>query len=187
MRRLFSQPRHHGMNEDCSVPAAAGPACGDGHSGGGRKSLPEQADRRRDGFRKAGMVLRMVFQMPVRRADSGGNTGSASDREKQNLFHTDYHKEAVLDGFPAWGGVPAEGQDDFHWKKPIWRKGDTAGSMRTGAESGRKAEIRPPFSHKVQHHGAVFPDSLFGMPPQHPEHEAHSTGKCTHKRRNVLL
>ena len=71
------------------------------------------------------MVLRMVFQMPVRYTDIGGDTGGASDREEKKLFHSGHHRKTVVDCPHAWESVPAQGQDDFHWKEPVLGKRDT--------------------------------------------------------------
>ena len=108
------------MLYNCRIPAYAIQNQG--------KSLSQRADGRRDGFRK----VWMVFQMPVRYADIGGDTGGASDREGKKLFYPGYHRKAVVDGSHAWGSVPAEGQDDFYWKEPAWGEGDTDCGTRTG-------------------------------------------------------
>ena len=128
------------------------------------------------------MVLWMVFQMSVRYTDSGGDTGGSSDRKEKNLFHSDYYRKAVMDGFLSREGVPAEREDNLHRKEPVRGAGNTTGSMRAGAERKREACIRRAPSFKVQHHGALFPDTFFGMPPQCMEHEASGTGKGVCKR-----
>ena len=85
------------------------------------------------------MVLWMVFQMPVRYTDTGGDTGGAPDREEKKLFHPDHHRKTVVDDSHAWESVPAEGQDDFHWKEQVWGKGDTDCGTRTGTGNKREA------------------------------------------------
>lgn len=37
--------------------------------------------------------LWLVFQMPVRYTDFGGDTGGSSDRTEKDLFHPDYHRD----------------------------------------------------------------------------------------------
>lgn len=111
------------------------------------------------------MVLWMVFQMPVRYTDVGSDTGGASGREKKKLFHSGHHRKTVVGGSCIRESIPAEGQDDFHWKEPVWEKGDTACGTRPGAGSEREAQVRRSPSFEIQHHGTVFPCAVSGMPP----------------------
>lgn len=104
---------------------------------------PGRADRREDDFRKSQIFLWMVFQMPVRYTDFGGDTGSTPDRQEEDLLHPDYHRGTVLGGGFPGRSVPTEGKDDFHWKEPVWGERDAAGGMRPRAGGEGKASIWP--------------------------------------------
>lgn len=66
-------------------------------AGEGFWSLPERADGRKDGFRKAGIILWLVFQMPVRYTDFGCDTGNPSDEGERELLHSDYYGGTLMD------------------------------------------------------------------------------------------
>lgn len=97
--------------------------------------LLRRTDRRSDGFRKKGIVLWVVFQMPIRYTHFGGDSGGSPDTRKKDLFHPDYYRGTFMDGQPACRSIPADRKDDFHWKEPIRREGNLSGSMQTGAEN----------------------------------------------------
>lgn len=125
--------------------------------------------------------------MPVRYTDFGGDTGSTPDRQEEDLLHPDYHRGTVLGGGFPGRSVPTEGKDDFHWKEPVWGERDAAGGMRPRAGGEGKASIWPAFPFKVRYHGALLRDTVFGMPPQHMEHEAYGARDCANKRRGLFL